>query len=190
MIVDGAVSQGLEGNSGLLAGCSSARDVLKAFLLDITILDSIQVRDYVDDLVVVYEEVDAALCADGLYKKTREIKNWLQANNMVVNEQKEQVWGHSAEMARRLTQAGFREDTVHKQVKDLGVCLRRHKKDLVLPGRLTQAEGIGKHIAAAGMTKGIRATQVKAMIFSGGLYGTEVAGANTQHIIGLRKVVA
>ena len=62
---------------------------------------------------------------------------------MVVNEQKEQVWGHSAEMARKLQQAGFREQTIQKQVKDLGVCLRRHKKDVVLPGRLTHAEGIG-----------------------------------------------
>ena len=60
----------------------------------------------------------------------------------------------------------------------------------MLPGRLKQAEQIGRQIAAAGMTQGTKATPVNSTIFSGGLYGTEVGGATPQHIRGLQKVVA
>ena len=50
LLVDGATSQHLLGNSGLMAGCSFARDFLKAFLSPLTEgARGAQIRDYVDD---------------------------------------------------------------------------------------------------------------------------------------------
>ena len=46
ILLDGAISAGIKGNSGLLAGCSFARDVLKSFLggnpLNFTIIRGLQ----------------------------------------------------------------------------------------------------------------------------------------------------
>jgi hypothetical protein len=78
-MVDGAVSGCIAGSSGLLAGCSFARDVLKCFLLELSSMVDFQVRDYVDVIVVVYEAEDARLCASGLKARVEQAKLWLRA---------------------------------------------------------------------------------------------------------------
>ena len=55
LMVEGAMAAPLQGNSGLMAGCSFARDFLKAFLLPLTSGQHAEhLRDYVDDIVVLH----------------------------------------------------------------------------------------------------------------------------------------
>ena len=51
--VHGAVAKAARGRHGLIAGCSFAKDILKAFLKPISALGRFTTfRDYVDDMVV------------------------------------------------------------------------------------------------------------------------------------------
>jgi hypothetical protein len=63
ILLDGAISEGIQGHSGLLAGCSFARDVLKSFFNGLEAAAEVQVRDYVDDVVVIVERQGARECA-------------------------------------------------------------------------------------------------------------------------------
>ena len=96
IMVDGAVSDCTVGNSGLLAGC-----------LELGSMVEFQVRDYVDDIVVVHEAEHARMCASGLKEQVEQVKIWLRANAVVLNEDKEQAWATSATMERELKNVGF-----------------------------------------------------------------------------------
>ena len=122
LLVDGAVSKPPQGNLGLMAGCSFARDFLKAFLTPLTggeLKD--QIRDYVDDVVVIQLGTGTTDTARGLKKGVTEVKLWMEANGLRLNETKEQVLGTSAALTRSRIQAGFPGASVKSVVTDLGV---------------------------------------------------------------------
>ena len=81
LLVDGAVSKPLQGNSGLMAGCSFARDFLKAFLSPLTegVLKE-YIRDYVDDIVVIQMGEETLDTARGLKNKVHEVRLWMEGN--------------------------------------------------------------------------------------------------------------
>jgi len=141
---NGAFSRGFLANSGLMAGCSFARDFLKAFLTPGLHLVP-GVRDYVDDLVLVVKAPSVEASADLLRDLGCRLKNWLQQNHMVLNESKEQIWAPTAAMRKALLALPeFAQANIVSVVKDLGVDLRMgNHKDVCIIGRVALAGPIG-----------------------------------------------
>ena len=93
----GAVAKAAKGRHGLIAGCSVAKDILKAFLKPISALAKVTTfRDYVDNMVVTAEGSNLEQAANKLLADLREIKKGLKKDNMVLNEAKEQIFGATA----------------------------------------------------------------------------------------------
>ena len=81
----------------------------------------------------------------------RQVGNWLTANNIVLNELKEQIWAPDA-ATRRAWEGlpGHFRGAVGPQAKDLGICLRRlHFRNTVLPGRISKLTGLCQRIGVS-----------------------------------------
>ena len=78
-------------NSGLLAGCAFAKDVLKGFLTPLT-RGKPSRRDYVDDIVVTTSGKDAETTAKVFSEDLETATGWLKGNNMSLNDTKEQIF--------------------------------------------------------------------------------------------------
>ena len=100
------------------------------------------------------------------------------------------MWATSAGLARGLVEVGFQVEAVLRTVVDLGVCQRKGGTDSVLPLRLKKALQAARQIGLVGMDCRSRATMVKTVVFSGGLYGVEVMAATQEYVFALRRAVA
>ena len=93
----GASSEAILGDAGLVAGCSFAKDFLKAFLKPARhAVTQCRFRDYVDDIALTCTGREATQVARELATARQQVGDWLTQNNMVLNEAKEQVWAPDA----------------------------------------------------------------------------------------------
>ena len=90
----GAVSFPAQGRHGLIAGCSFAKDLLEAFLTPVRLLPMAGAfRDYVDDMTILVTAPTPQRAALDLYSSLTSVKAAPRADNMVLNDAKEQVYG-------------------------------------------------------------------------------------------------
>ena len=90
----GAVSRPATGHHGLIAGCSFAKDLLKAFLATTALLDvPATFRDYVDDMTLLAHGASPQQAAVKLQHALTMVKHQLRQDNMSLNDEKEQIYG-------------------------------------------------------------------------------------------------
>jgi len=91
--VHGAVSKAGRFVRGLVAGCSFAKDVLKAFLgPHLSAPRHGRLRDYVDDLALRVVDVCPARGAWRLRQDLDKLREALKLDNMALNPGKERIW--------------------------------------------------------------------------------------------------
>ena len=83
----GAVSRTATGYHGLIAGCSFAKDLLKAFLTTTALLDvPATFRDYVDDMTLLAHGASPQQAALHLHRALATVKQQLRQDNMSLND--------------------------------------------------------------------------------------------------------
>ena len=92
----GAISDTTHGHTGLIAGCSFAKDILKTFLQIASTLDlPARFRDYVDDIILYVAAATPDDAVDRLQEALHRLKMQLVADNMVLNDNKQQIFSAS-----------------------------------------------------------------------------------------------
>ena len=115
-----AVSFPAQGHHGLIAGCSFAKDLLKAFLTPVRLLPIPGAfRDYVDGMTILVSAPSPQRAALDLHTSLTSAKAALRANNMLLNDSKEQVYG--ATVATRRAWQDLTGTPAVAVAKDLGV---------------------------------------------------------------------
>ena len=88
----GAVARTVQGHHGLIVGCSFAKDHLKSFLRPVEKqCRQSTFRDFVDDLVLIAVCDTPAQAAMGLTQDLGAVREALQKDNMLLNDEKQQV---------------------------------------------------------------------------------------------------
>jgi hypothetical protein len=116
----GAVAKPVSGHHGLIAGCAYAKDILKAFLGDAAkAAEPLQFRDYVDDMTLLAVGRTGTLAAKSLQRGLDRVKLVLRKDNMMLNDDKEQVFAQFKETRDAWELAGGCQTV--DAARDLGV---------------------------------------------------------------------
>ena len=187
--VHGAVAKPARGRHGLIAGCSFAKDILKAFLVPISALArGTTFRDYVDDMVITSTGKQADQAVNKLIKDLRQIKKALREDNMQLNEAKEQIFGPTACIRKAWKSATGRE--ADNQVKDLGVFHYGHGyRHPVMDQKLRELKLTAERIGAIPTDKNKKASMAAAVLYGKCFYGQEVHYITQKHYEKLRTLM-
>ena len=186
----GAVSRPTSGHHGLIAGCSFAKDLLKSFLTPIRELDiDATFRDYVDDMTILSHGRTAREAATHLLGALTTVKAHLTSDNMVLNQDKEQIYGSTVEV-RSAWRSLSGTDAV-STAKDLGVhhygYLHKHP---VLDSKLSALGPACQRISCIPTTRNRRLHIASSIIFGKCLYGHETHYLTRRHYQQMRGLLA
>ena len=83
----------MQASAGLMAGFAFEKDALKSFLVPIKGMEKhAEIRDYVDDITVTCPGLDEKRTTRKFKEDLAEVRLWLRNNNMVLNDDKEQIF--------------------------------------------------------------------------------------------------
>eukprot|EP00972_Heterocapsa_arctica_P016928 2498592-Heterocapsa_arctica.AAC.1 len=121
-------TQPIEANRGILAACAYAVHYLKATIKEDVKDENNELRDYVDDVVLVKEEDAEEQAIRGLHKDLTEAKQKLTDIGQVLNDKKEQIFVQSrtGERVWHQTSPDYYKGKVGQAVIDLGITIRTH----------------------------------------------------------------
>ena len=183
----GAISNTTTGHHGLIAGCSFAKDLLKAFLRTAATLPMhATFRDYVDDMTLLSTGATPDEAAMRLQESLDIVKAQLIQDNMCLNDDKQQIYGNT----QAVRDAWNERNSVPAvdTAKDLGVhhygYLHRHP---VLDAKLTQFASTAKRISFVPTSRDRRASLAGAIIFGRCLYGHESHYITQRHFQQMRQ---
>ena len=161
----GAISSTTHGHHGLIAGCSFAKDLLKAFLSIVHTLDlPAHFRDYVDDMILYVAGATPEQAVEQLQEALRLLKQQLVADNMQLNDDKQQIF--NAQNATRDAWDSCNAAPAVATAKDLGVhhygYLHQHP---VLNSKLAQFAATAKKISFIPTSRQRRASLAAAIVY-------------------------
>ena len=179
--VHGAVAKPARGRHGLIAGCSFAKDILKAFLIPTAALARVTLfRDYVDDMVITSTGKQPDQAVNKLIADLKQIKKGLREDNMLLNDAKEQIFGPTADIRKAWSNATGRK--AEGQVKDLGVFHYGHGyAHPVMDQKLKELRLTAERIGAIPTDRNKKANIAAAVIFGKCFYGQEVHYITQKH---------
>ena len=187
--VHGAVARPTAGHHGLIAGCSFAKDYLKSFLGPIAKhATSTNFRDYVDDMVLIAKGDNPGQAAAKLEQDLIQIKNALAADNMVLNDAKQQIYGPTA--ADRKAWQELTGQAAIGQVKDLGVWHYGYGyKHPLLDSKLQELRTTASRIGNIPIPRERKATMAAAIVYGRCLYGQEAHFLTARHFQKMRSIM-
>ena len=170
----GAVAAPVEGHHGLIAGCAFAKDVLKAFLMGAAReARPLHFRDYVDDMTLLSVGPTGTLAAHAMHRGLSRVKRMLRADNMLVNDEKEQVFAQY-QLTRHVWGAIGGVATVDA-ARDLGVYhVGAGRGHPVMSRAVSSQRQVAARIGMIPGTQKLRARMAAAIFFGKFLYGCEV----------------
>ena len=185
----GAVALPAHGQHGLIAGCSFAKDVLKAFLRPTATRPiSGKFRDYVDDMNVLAIAPTPQRAAIALSDSLTRVKQSLAADNMILNDSKEQVYGSTVH-----TRRAWQSHTGHEAVavaRDLGVWHFGHgQKHPVFSSVVQALRPVALRIGSLPIPRNRKALIASAIFYGKLLYGQETHALTQAQYHTLRQLM-
>ena len=163
-----------QGHHGLIAGCSFAKGLLKAFLTPVRLLPIPGAfRDYVDDMTVLVTAPSPQRAALDLHTSLTSVKAALRADNMLLNDSKEQVYG--ATVATRRAWQDLTGTPAVAVAKDLGVYHFAHgQKHPAFQAAAARLRGVAQRIGGLPIPRARKGLIASAIFYGKLLYGKEV----------------
>ena len=175
------------GHHGLIAGCSFAKDLLKAFLhTTATLPMQVTFRDYVDDMTPLATGAAPEEAAVHLQQSLGTVEKQLVHDNMCLNDDTQQIYGNT--QAVRLAWDARNPVPAAHAAKGLGIhhYAYLHRRP-VLDTKLAQFPTTVKRVSYVPATRGRRASLAGAIIYGRCIYGHENHYVTQGHVHQMRQ---
>ncbi len=188
---EGTYGPGVKATCGIMPGCPVAVALLKAYLKEVgevaELEDKVQVRKYVDD-IVLWSAGEARVAAEASVQAFRTVAQALSRVQAVVNIKKT-VFATSSKKAEKMVQnlTTEVEPKVVGTTRDLGVdVLWRKVRGSTQYGRVATAKQRADRCGILTMSGKFRATATAASVLAHAMFGSVVNGLNATQMTSLK----